>query len=62
MTFLQALTHRSRRSVQVVNDMYYPLAGWVPGSQTLWRGLMSLRLSVIGATSLMQESVNELLV
>lgn len=56
---MQVLSHRSRRrSVQIVRDVYYALAGLgghlggkgdgLPGWQTLWRGLMSLRLLVEG--------------
>lgn len=57
-TFLQVLIHRSPRPVQTVRDVYYALAGLgghlgrkgdgPPGWQTLWRGLMSLRLLVEG--------------
>ena len=57
-TFLQVLTLRSPRPVQTVRDVYYALAGLgghlgrkgdgPPGWQTLWRGLMSLRLLVEG--------------
>ena len=57
-TFLRVLTLRSRRPVQTVHDVYYALAGLgghlgrkgdgPPGWQTLWRGLMSLRLLVEG--------------
>ena len=57
-TFLQVLTLRSHRPVQTVRDVYYALAGLgghlgrkgdgPPGWQTLWRGLMSLRLLVEG--------------
>jgi hypothetical protein len=57
-TFLRVLTHRSPRPVQTVRDVYYALAGLgghlgrkgdgPPGWQTLWRGLMSLRLLVEG--------------
>ncbi|WP_035561936.1 IS4 family transposase [Hymenobacter sp. IS2118] len=57
-TFLQVLTLRSSRPVQTVRDVYYALAGLgghlgrkgdgPPGWQTLWRGLMSLRLLVEG--------------
>ena len=58
-TFLQVLAQRSRRPVQTVRDVYYDaLAGLgghlgrkgdgPPGWQTLWRGLMSLRLLVEG--------------
>ena len=57
-TFLQVLTYRSPRPVQTVRDVYYALAGLgghlgrkgdgPPGWQTLWRGLMSLRLLVEG--------------
>ncbi|WP_210518269.1 IS4 family transposase [Hymenobacter terricola] len=66
-TFLQVLTLRSPRPVQTVRDVYYALAGLgghlgrkgdgPPGWQTLWRGLMSLRLLVEGvrlATQLTQ--------
>jgi len=57
-TFLRVLTRRSPRPVQTVRDVYYALAGLgghlgrkgdgPPGWQTLWRGLMSLRLLVEG--------------
>ncbi len=57
-TFLQVLTLRSHRPVQTVRDVYYALAALgghlgrkgdgPPGWQTLWRGLMSLRLLVEG--------------
>ena len=57
-TFLRVLTRRSHRPVQTVRDVYYALAGLgghlgrkgdgPPGWQTLWRGLMSLRLLVEG--------------
>ena len=57
-TFLLVLTRRSPRPVQTVRDVYYALAGLgghlgrkgdgPPGWQTLWRGLMSLRLLVEG--------------
>ena len=57
-TFLQVLTLRSPRPVQTVRDVYYALAALgghlgrkgdgPPGWQTLWRGLMSLRLLVEG--------------
>ncbi len=56
--FLRVLTLRSHRPVQTVRDVYYALAGLgghlgrtgdgPPGWQTLWRGLMSLRLLVEG--------------
>ena len=58
VTFLQVLTHRSRRPVQTVRDVYYTLAelgghldrrgDGPPGWQSLWRGLMTLRLLVEG--------------
>ncbi len=57
-TFLRVLALRSHRPVQTVRDVYYALAGLgghlgrkgdgPPGWQTLWRGLMSLRLLVEG--------------
>ena len=57
-TFLQVLTLRSPRPVQTVRDVYYALAALgghldrngdePPGWQTLWHGLMSLRLLVEG--------------
>ena len=47
--------HRIPRPVQTVTDVYHALAGHLgrtgdgpPGWQTLWRGLMSLRLLVEG--------------
>ncbi|HTE20434.1 MAG TPA: IS4 family transposase [Armatimonadota bacterium] len=57
-TFLQVLTHRSRRPVLTVRDVYHALAGLgghlgrtrdgPPGWQTLWRGMRTLRLLVEG--------------
>ena len=57
-TFLLVLTRRRRRPVQTVRAVYYALAGLgghlgrkgdgPPGWQTLWRGLISLRLLVEG--------------
>ena len=57
-TFLRVLALRSHRPVQTVRDVYHALAGLgghlgrkgdgPPGWQTLWRGLMSLRLLVEG--------------
>jgi hypothetical protein len=57
-TFLRVLALRSHRPVQTVRDVYYALAGLgghlgrkgdgPAGWQTLWRGLMSLRLLVEG--------------
>lgn len=56
--FLPVLAHRSRRPVLTVRDVYYALAGLgghfgrtgdgPPGWQTLWRGMMTLRLLVEG--------------
>ncbi|WP_216678851.1 IS4 family transposase [Hymenobacter siberiensis] len=54
-TFLRVLALRSHRPVQTVRDVYDALCGHLgrkgdgpPGWQTLWRGLMSLRLLVEG--------------